>query len=40
VLDFNLSEKDKVALYDKGASSAREFLATWSWPDYLASFRS
>ena len=39
VLDFNLSEKEKAALYDKGFVAARDFLKTWDFADYITRFR-
>ncbi|MGB2919056.1 MAG: patatin-like phospholipase family protein [Mycobacterium sp.] len=39
VLDFDLSETAKRALYQEGRRAGEDFLATWNWPDYLARFR-
>ena len=39
VLDFDLSDADKTALYEKGVTAAEDFLSTWNWPDYLTRFR-
>lgn len=39
VLDFNLSEAQKTALYDKGFAAAREFLSHWDFADYVGRFR-
>lgn len=39
VLDFDLPERDKRLLYDKGQRAGEGFLATWDWADYLARFR-
>jgi NTE family protein len=38
-LDFDISDADVEALYAKGYSAGREFLATWDWADYLRRFR-
>ncbi len=40
VLDFNLSDRDKKALYDDGYFAAEEFLKTWNWAHYVAEFRA
>ncbi len=39
VLDFDLSEQQKLALYDKGFVAATEFLETWDFAGYVARFR-
>lgn len=39
VLDFDLSDQDKKALYDDGYRAAQAFLKTWDWPRYVAEFR-
>ncbi len=39
VLDFDLTDKDKAALYDDGYRAAREFLSTWDWAAYIRRFR-
>lgn len=39
VLDFNLSDRDKTALFDKGEDAAEEFLTTWNFADYVIRFR-
>ncbi len=39
VLDFNLSEKDKRALFNRGYDAGREFLSTWDWNNYITRFR-
>ncbi len=39
VLDFNLSDTQKAALYDKGFTAARKFLSHWDFADYVARFR-
>ena len=39
VLDFNLSQRDKRSLYDKGQRAAEDFLSTWHWSDYVTRFR-
>ncbi|MCV7225188.1 patatin-like phospholipase family protein [Mycolicibacterium komossense] len=39
VLDFDLSERDKEALYDDGLRAGREFLRTWNFANYLTRFR-
>ncbi len=38
-LDFDISDADVEALYAKGYSAGREFLATWNWAEYLRRFR-
>lgn len=39
VLDFDLSDRDKAALYDDGYRAGQEFLKTWNWADYVRRFR-
>lgn len=39
VLDFDLTDGDKAALYDDGYRAAREFLSTWDWAGYVAKYR-
>jgi NTE family protein len=39
-LDFDISDADVEALYEKGYSAAQEFLAGWNWSAYLRRFRS
>jgi NTE family protein len=39
VLDFDISRGRLEELYDNGYAAARNFLATWDWPAYLARFR-
>jgi NTE family protein len=39
VLDFNLSDSDKQALYDDGLKAGHEFLAGWDFSKYLTRFR-
>jgi len=39
VLNFDLSEAQKTALYDDGFAAARQFLSTWDWSGYLTRFR-
>ncbi len=39
VLDFNLSDRDKEALYEDGLAAGRDFLTTWDWTDYVTRFR-
>jgi NTE family protein len=39
VLDFDLRDRDKAALYSAGERAATEFLATWNWSNYLTRFR-
>ena len=39
VLDFNLSQREKRSLYDKGQRAAEDFLSTWHWSDYVTRFR-
>jgi NTE family protein len=38
-LDFDISQGDIEALYDKGYEAAQAFLSTWDWPAYLRRFR-
>ena len=38
-LDFDLSDKEIEALYNKGYGAAKQFLATWNWRDYLEKYR-
>ena len=37
---FDLTQSQKVALYDAGQAAARDFLATWDFEQYKARFRS
>ena len=37
---FDLTQPQKVALYDTGQTAARDFLATWDFEQYKARFRS
>jgi NTE family protein len=39
VLDFDLSDRDKQALYDDGLRAGREFLSTWDFGSYQTRFR-
>lgn len=39
VLDFDLSAREKAALFDDGFIAARDFLTTWDWPGYVTRFR-
>ena len=39
VLDFDLSDHDKEALYADGLRAGRDFLAGWDFTEYLARFR-
>jgi len=39
VLDFNLSQRAKQTLYDKGLRAGEDFLSTWNWSDYATRFR-
>jgi NTE family protein len=39
VLDFNLSDSDKEALYAAGLTAGSEFLAGWDFSNYLTRFR-
>ena len=39
VLDFDLSDADKAALFEDGFIAAEDFLSTWDWPGYLTRFR-
>ena len=38
-LDFDISDRDVEALYEKGFDAAVEFLSTWDWATYLRDFR-
>ena len=40
VLDFDISQKEKEALYAKGYAAAEQFLATWDEQAYIERFRS
>jgi NTE family protein len=39
VLDFDLTERQRTALYDKGHRAAQDFLSTWNWDDYVTRYR-
>ncbi|MGE2833443.1 patatin-like phospholipase family protein [Mycobacterium sp. SMC-4] len=39
VLDFDLPERDKRMLFERGQGAAEDFLAGWDWDDYLRRFR-
>jgi NTE family protein len=39
-IDFGVTTAQKEALYESGRAAATEFLAHWSFPDYVAQFRS
>ncbi len=39
VLDFNLSQSQKTALYDDGLRAGEAFLTTWDWTEYKKRFR-
>lgn len=39
VLEFDLTDRQKAALYDDGFVAASDFLKTWDWSDYTARFR-
>jgi len=39
VLDFNLSQRDKRTLFDRGQRAGEDFLSTWNWADYVRRFR-
>jgi NTE family protein len=39
VLDFDLTEQQRTALYDKGNQAAQDFLSTWNWDDYVTTYR-
>jgi NTE family protein len=39
VLDFNLSDRDKEALYEDGVRAGQEFLAGWDFGNYSTRFR-
>jgi NTE family protein len=38
-LDFDISEKQVEALYNKGHAAAEKFLSTWDWRTYVNEFR-
>jgi NTE family protein len=38
-LDFDLSDEAVEALYEKGYTAAKDFLAKWNWREYLVRFR-
>jgi NTE family protein len=38
--DFNLTPERKEALYQSGVAAAKDFLAHWSFPAYVARYRS
>jgi NTE family protein len=38
-LDFNISQKQMEALYQRGYHAAQAFLSTWNWTEYLERFR-
>lgn len=39
VLEFDLDDKEKTALYEKGFAAGRDFLTTWNWQEYITRFR-
>jgi NTE family protein len=39
VLDFGISGKRLLELYENGYTAAQTFLSTWDWADYLERFR-
>lgn len=39
VLDFDLSDTDKAALYDDGYAAAAQFLSTWDFTSYTTRYR-
>ncbi len=39
-VDFGLSREDADRLYDNGRTAAHEFLVTWDWESYLATYRT
>jgi NTE family protein len=39
VLDFGISRKRLMELYENGYTAAQTFLSTWDWPAYLERFR-
>ncbi|MEW5812389.1 MAG: patatin-like phospholipase family protein [Actinomycetota bacterium] len=39
VLDFDLSQAQKTALYDDGVRAGRDFLRAWDWTAYIDRFR-
>lgn len=38
-LDFDLTDEERAALYDRGLRAAEEFLQTWDYPRYLRECR-
>ncbi|UHA73788.1 patatin-like phospholipase family protein [Paenibacillus sp. 481] len=38
-IQFDLAEEDKMYLYESGKTSAQSFLTTWSFDNYVRSFR-
>jgi NTE family protein len=38
-LDFDISDDEIEALYEKGYEAAQEFLKTWNWRAYLSAYR-
>ncbi|MEU7629712.1 patatin-like phospholipase family protein [Nocardia sp. NPDC049220] len=39
VLNFDITEQEIEALYQKGYAAAQRFLSTWNWPEYVERFR-
>ncbi|MEU7765781.1 patatin-like phospholipase family protein [Nocardia sp. NPDC049190] len=39
VLNFDITEQEIEALYQKGYVAAQRFLSTWNWPEYVERFR-
>jgi NTE family protein len=40
VIDFNLSNADKIALFENGVNAVLDKLATWNFKEYIRQFRS
>lgn len=39
-IDFDITDAQRDALFERGLQAGQRFLATWSFPDYLASCRA
>ena len=39
VLEFDLDDKEKTALYEKGFAAGCDFLTTWNWQEYITRVR-
>jgi NTE family protein len=35
-IDFNITEAQREALYQRGLQAGQDFLKTWNYPDYLS----